>query len=340
MMKKVVTMGEIMLRLSAPHYQEIEQAQSFDVNYGGGEANVAISLSRLGLNSSFVSKLPNNSLGYSANQFLNRFGVKTDQMIFGGDRLGIYFLEKGYSIRSSKIIYDRKDSAFATSKIEEYDFEKIFADADWFHISGITPALNEEIFELTKKALASAKQLGLTTSCDLNFRSSLWSFEKAREKMTELIKDVDVCIGVEPLQLLDEDGKDIKDNLPEHPCVDDYKEIIKELQKRFDIKYLAMTFREHLSVNRNRLKSVLSDGNNFYESSEIEIDIVDRVGTGDAFSAGVIYSLINEFEPQYAIDFATGCFALKHTIEGDVNLLRTDDIIQYMQQKNSFSIKR
>ena len=157
-MKKVVTMGEIMLRLSAPHYQEIEQAQSFDVNYGGGEANVAISLSRLGLNSSFVSKLPNNSLGYSANQFLNRFGVKTDQMIFGGDRLGIYFLEKGYSIRSSKIIYDRKDSAFATSKVDEYDFEKIFADADWFHISGITPALNEEIFQLTKKALSSAKQ--------------------------------------------------------------------------------------------------------------------------------------------------------------------------------------
>ena len=339
-MKKVVTMGEIMLRLSSPSYQEIEQAQSFDVNYGGGEANVAISLSRLGLNSSFVSKLPNNSLGYSANQFLNRFGVKTDQMIFGGDRLGIYFLEKGYSIRSSKIIYDRKDSAFATSKVDEYEFEKIFADADWFHISGITPALNEEIFQLTKKALASAKQLGLTTSCDLNFRSSLWSFENAREKMTELIKDVDVCIGVEPLQLLDDEGKDIKDCLPEHPCVDDYKEIIKELHKRFDIKYLAMTFREHLSVNKNRLKTVLSDGNNFYESAEIEIDIVDRVGTGDAFSAGIIYSLINDFEPQNAVNFATACFALKHTIEGDVNLLRKDDIIQYMQQKNSFSIKR
>ena len=158
--------------------------------------------------------------------------------------------------------------------------------------------------------------------------------------MTELIKDVDVCIGVEPLQLLDDEGKDIKDCLPEHPCVDDYKEIIKELHKHFDIKYLAMTFREHLSVNKNRLKTVLSDGNNFYESAEIEIDIVDRVGTGDAFSAGIIYSLINDFEPQNAVNFATACFALKHTIEGDVNLLRKDDIIQYMQQKNSFSIKR
>ena len=245
-----------MLRLSAPRYQEIEQAQSFDVNYGGGEANVAISLSRLGLNSSFVSKLPDNSLGYSAKQFLNHYGVATDQMIFGKGRLGIYFLEKGFSIRSSKIIYDRKDSAFALSKVDEYDFEKIFVGADWFHISGITPALNEEIFRLTKKALSSAKQLGLITSCDLNFRSALWTFEEARKKMTELMKDVDVCIGVEPLQLLDEGGEDLKDRLPEHPCVEDYKEIIKELHKRYDINYLAMTFREHLSVNKNRLKSV------------------------------------------------------------------------------------
>ena len=215
----------------------------------------------------------------------------------------------------------------------------IFAGADWFHISGITPALSEEIFNLTKKALSVAKQLGLTTSCDLNYRSSLWSFEDAREKMTELIKDVDVCIGVEPLQLLDKDGTDIKDRLPEHPDVDDYKDIMNELHKRFDIKYLAMTFRNHLSVNRNRLKTMLSDGNSFYESAEIEVDIVDRVGTGDAFSAGIIYSLINEFEPQYAINFATACFALKHTIEGDVNLLNATDIEQYVQQKN-FSIKR
>ena len=338
-MKKVVTMGEIMLRLSTPNYQKIEQSQSFDANYGGGEANVAISLSQLGLKSSFVSKLPNSSLGNSANQFLNQYGVSTDHMVYGGDRIGIYFLEKGYSIRSSKIVYDRHGSAFATSNMDEYDFEKIFAGADWFHISGITPALSSEIFSLTKKALSAAKQLGLTTSCDLNYRSSLWSFEDAREKMTELIKDVDVCIGVEPLQLLDKDGTDIKDRLPEHPGVDDYKDIMNELHKRFDIKYLAMTFRNHLSVNRNRLKTMLSDGNTFYESAEIEVDIVDRVGTGDAFSAGIIYSLINEFEPQYAINFATACFALKHTIEGDVNLLNATDIEQYVQQKN-FSIKR
>lgn len=339
-MKKVVTMGEIMLRLSTPRFRKIEQAQSFEASYGGGEANVAISLSQLGLKSSFVSKLPNNSLGHSANQFLNRYGVSTDCMVFGGDRLGIYFLEKGFSIRSTKIVYDREDSAFAQSKMAEYDFEHIFKEADWFHISGITPALNKDIFELTKKALAEAKKRGIKTSCDLNYRSSLWSFAEARKKMTELIQGVDVCIGVEPLQLLDDNGKDIKDSLPNKPCVDDYKEIIKELHKRYGIKHIAMTFRDQLSAHHHHVKALLSDGENFYESAEINVEIVDRVGTGDAFSTGIIYSIINNFEPQHAIDFATACFALKHTIEGDVNLLSKDDIEQYLQAKNSFSIRR
>lgn len=339
-MKKVVTMGEIMLRLSTPGYQKIQQAGGFDIHYGGGEANVAIGLSQLGLHSSFVSKLPHNDLGISANQFLNRFGVGTDQMVFGGDRIGIYFLEKGFSIRSSKIIYDRSGSAFAGSKVAEYDFANLFRDAEWFHISGITPALNEEIFQLTKLALAAAKQQGLTTSFDLNYRSSLWSFEEARRKLTELMKDVDVCIGVEPLQLLDHEGRDIKDDLPEHPCPDDYKEIMKIMHERFDLKYIAMTYRNQLSVNHHRLKALLSDGRDFYHSSEIDVEIVDRVGTGDAFTTGLIYSLMNQYEPQAAVDFSTACFALKHTVEGDVNVLSLSDVEQYVQNKNSFSIKR
>ena len=339
-MKKVVTMGEIMLRLSTPGHQRVKQAQSFDIHYGGGEANVAIGLSQLGLNSSFVSKLPNNDLGISADEFLNRYGVETDHMVFGGDRMGIYFLEKGHSIRPSKIFYDRSGSAFAGSKAAEYDFAQIFADADWFHISGITPALNEEMFQLTSLALTAAKQQGLTTSCDLNYRSSLWSFEEARRKMTELMKNVDVCIGVEPLQLLDTEGRDIKDNLPEQPGPDDYKEIMKIMHERFDLKYIAMTYRNQLSVNHHRLKALLSDGSDFYQSSEIDVDIVDRVGTGDAFSTGLIYSLINQYESQAAVDFATACFALKHTVEGDVNVLSFSEVEQYVQHKNSFSIKR
>lgn len=337
-MKKVVTLGEIMLRLSAPNYQKIVQAQSFDAVYGGGEANVAVSLAKFGLKSSFVTKLPQNALGTSAEQQLNRFGVSTEHVLHGGERLGIYFFEKGFSIRPSKVYYDRKNSAFAMSKVEEYDFDKIFADADWFHISGITPALNEELFQLTKKALEAAKERGLTTSCDLNYRSALWPFEKAREKMTELIEYVDVCIGIEPLTLLGEDGKDVKDQLPKKPSREDYLAVMEQLHERYGIRYVAMTKRDHVSVNCNRLQAYLYDGRELYQSSEVEVDIIDRVGTGDAFSAGIIYSLLNNYEPQNAIEFATGCFALKHTIEGDANLIPISDVEKYMSR--SFSINR
>lgn len=337
-MKKVVTLGEIMLRLSAPNYQKIVQANSFDAVYGGGEANVAVSLAKFGLSSSFVTKLPQNAVGTSAEQQLNRFGVLTNHVLHGGDRLGIYFLEKGYSIRPTKVYYDRKYSAFAMSKADEYDFDSIFADADWFHISGITPALNEDLFDLTKKSLIAAKEKGLTISCDLNYRSALWSFEKAREKMTELIEFVDVCIGIEPLKLLDAAGEEMKDRLPEHPSIDDYARVMEELHKQYGLKYVAMTKREHVSVNCNKLQAYLFDGSKFYQSTEVEVDIIDRVGTGDAFSAGMIYSLISGFEPGQAVEFATGCFALKHTIEGDANLIPISDVEKYMER--SFSINR
>lgn len=327
-----------MLRLSPPGYQLIEQANAFEAVYGGTEANVAISLARFGLQSSFVSKLPQNPLGAAAEQYLNRFGVTTEHMLYGGERLGIYFLEKGYSVRSSQVVYDRKHSSFAMARMEEFDFEAIFSGANWFHVSGITPALNEELFQITKTALQKAKEMGLKTSCDLNYRRALWSFAEARKKMTELIQYVDVCIGIEPLELPGEDGKDKKDLLPKDANLDDYKEIIHEIQQKFRIPYLAMTWRDHLSVNRNRLQAMLSDGTNFYHAPETEVEIVDRVGAGDAFSAGIIYSLITGSMPQEAIDFAMSCFALKHTIEGDVNLLGLEDIRDY--QKHNFKIRR
>lgn len=339
-MKKVVTMGEIMLRLSTPGYQKIQQAHTFEIHYGGGEANVAIGLSQLGLNSSFVSKLPCSEVGMSAKQFLNRYGVETNDMIFGGDRIGIYFLEKGYSIRPTKIIYDRSGSAFSQSKVEEYDFDQIFADANWFHISGITPALNDDIFQLTSMALEAAKRKGLTTSLDLNYRSSLWSFAEARRKMTMLMKDVDACIGVEPLELLDEEGKEIKDGLPRNPSPSDYESIMKMMYERFGLTSIAMTYRDQLSVNHHHLKAMLYDGHNFYRSAEMNVEIVDRVGTGDAFSTGLIYSLVNEYEPQKAVDFATACFALKHTVEGDVSVETLADVECFVKDRNSFSIKR
>lgn len=339
-MKKVVTLGEIMLRLTTPNYQKIEQAQSFYSVYGGGEANVAVALSQLGLQSSFVSKLPKNALGKSAEQYLQRYGVQTDHMRYGGDRLGIYFLEKGFSVRSSAVLYDRQFSSFAMAKMNEFDWDVIFEEADWFHVSGITTALNEETFSLTKTALIAAKKKGLMTSLDLNYRSSLWPFETARVKMTELLPYVDVCIGVEPLQLLNEAGEDIKDQFPYPHSVDDYKKIITLLHERYHLKYIAMTFREALAVNRNRLKVMLSNGESFYESEEVEVEVVDRVGTGDAFSAGIIYGLIQQLQNESVINFALGCFALKHTIEGDANILSKEEIDQYIENKHSLSIKR
>ncbi len=339
-MKKVVTLGEIMLRLTTPGFDKIEQARNFAATYGGGEANVAISLAQLGLNSSYITKLPENPLGHTVNQFLTGLGVNIDHVIYGGDRLGIYYLEKGHSIRSSKVIYDRSGSSFAASKVSEYDLDAAFEGADWFHVSGITPALNEEMFQLSKKALQVAKQKGLTTSCDLNYRSKLWTFEDARRKMAELAEYVDLCIGVEPMQLLGEDGQDVKDSYPKPISKENYQEIMKRLQQHFGFKHIAMTFRKQMAANRNRLHAVLCDGNSFYESSEVEVEIVDRVGTGDAFSAGMIYSLINDFEPQHAVDFATACFALKHTIEGDANLLLLPDVEQFLEQKGSMDIKR
>lgn len=223
--------------------------------------------------------------------------------------------------------------------MEEFDFDTIFADADWFHVSGIKPALNEELFLITKTALMKAKEKGLTTSCDLNYRA-LWPFDVARKKMTELIKYVDVCIGVEPLELLDGNGNDIKDRLPKPEKQEDYQDIVRQIQKRYNIQYLAMPHRNVLSVNRNRLSAMLSDGTDFYKSDRVKVEIVDRVGAGDAFSAGIIYSLITMMEPQKAIEFATECFALKRTIEGDVKLLEVSDIEYFIKNKDDLSIKR
>jgi 2-dehydro-3-deoxygluconokinase len=339
-MKKVVTLGEIMLRLTTPGFDKIEQARNFAATYGGGEANVAISLAQLGLDTSYVTKLPENPLGHTVNQFLTGLGVGTEHIIYGGERLGIYYLEKGHSIRSSKVIYDRKYSSFAMSKVNEYDFDAIFEGADWFHLSGITPALNEGMFELSKKALQVAKEKGITTSCDLNYRSKLWTFEDARRKMAELAEYVDLCIGVEPLQLLGEDGQDVKDSYPKPISKENYKEIMQRLKEHFGFEHIVMTFRNQISVNTNILHAMLLDGDSFYESTEVEVDSVDRVGTGDAFSAGMVYALLNGFDPQHTVDFATACFALKHTIEGDANLLHLSDVEQFLAQKGSISITR
>jgi len=339
-MKRVVTLGEIMLRLSPPDYKRITQATSLDVVYGGGEANVAVSLANLGIEAIFVTKLPNHSLGSSAVQYLNKYGVDTSSVIRGGERVGIYFLEKGYSIRPSAVIYDRANSAFALSNPNEYNFGKVFESADWFHFSGITPALSESCFDITLKALQEAKRQGIIVSCDLNYRKKLWDFSEARRVMTKLMEYVDVCIGVEPLALLDENGKDRKDDILKAHTPEEYKEVFSLLKQRFGFKYIAATSRKSLSAHRNILQAMLSDGIHTYTSAAHEVEIIDRVGGGDAFSAGLIYGLIHGYDLKHATEFANASFVLKHTIHGDGSLITTSEIEQYIQSNGNTLINR
>ncbi len=327
MNKKVVTFGEIMLRLSPPDYKRFIQADSFDVTYGGGEANVSVSLANFGLDVYYVTKLPDNPLGDAALNHLRRFGVKTDYIIRGGDRLGIYFLEIGVAQRPSKVIYDRAGSAIAKAKVGDFDWDKIFKDAEWFHFTGITPALSDSAAELTLKAIKKAKQMGVKVSCDLNYRKKLWSSDKANKVMTSLMKYVDVALGNE------EDAEKIFGiKAPQSDVVygklseEGYRFVAKELIKRFNFKLVAITLRESYSASDNGWSALIYDGKNFYTSTKYKIHIVDRVGGGDAFAGGLIYSLINEREIKQALEFAVAASCLKHTIPGDFNMGGIDEV--------------
>jgi len=326
-MKKVVTMGEIMLRLSTPRYERFVQADSFDVVYGGGEANVAVSLANYGLEPYFVSKLPKNPIGDSAANHLRRFGVKTDYIARGGDRVGIYFLETGASMRPSKVVYDRAHSAIAEADIEDFDFDEIFKDAEWFHFSGITPALSEKAAVVTEEALKAAKKHGVTVSVDLNYRKKLWTPERAKEVMTNLMQYVDVCIGNE------EDAEKVLGFKPGNTDVttgelelEGYKSIFKQMKETFDFKYVVTTLRESYSASDNGWSALIYDGNEFYHSKKYDVRIVDRVGGGDSFAGGLIYSLVTGKDFKYALEFAVAASALKHTIHGDFNLVTADEV--------------
>lgn len=326
-MKKVVTMGEIMLRLSTPRYERFVQADSFDVVYGGGEANVAVSLANYGLTPYFVSKLPKNPIGDSAVNHLRRFGVNTDYIARGGDRVGIYFLETGASMRPSKVVYDRAHSAIAEADIADFDFDEIFNDAEWFHFSGITPALSQKGAILTEEALKAAKKHGVIVSVDLNYRKKLWTPEKAKEVMTKLMQYVDVCIGNE------EDAEKVLGFKPGNTDVttgelelDGYKSIFKQMKETFDFKYVVTTLRESYSASDNGWSALIYDGDEFYHSKKYDVRIIDRVGGGDSFAGGLIYSLVSGKNFKDALEFAVAASALKHTIHGDFNLVTVDEV--------------
>lgn len=327
MSKKVITMGEIMLRLSTPGYKRFVQSESFDVTYGGGEANVAVSLANYGLDAHFVTKLPNNPIGQSAINHLRRFGVDTDYIARGGERVGIYYLEAGASMRPSKVVYDRANSAIAEASISDFDFDSIFEGAEWFHFSGITPAISKESAKLTEEALKAAKKHGVTVSVDLNYRKKLWTEEEAKETMTKLMEYVDVCIGNE------EDAEKTLGFKPGETDVtkgelelDGYKSIFKQMKEKFGFKYIASTLRESYSASDNGWSALIYDGEEFHHSKKYDVRIVDRVGGGDSFAAGLIYSLVTGKEFKDSVEFAVAASAMKHTISGDFNLVTVDEV--------------
>lgn len=341
MSKKVVTLGEIMLRLSTPDYKRFVQSDSFDVTYGGGEANVAAALCNYGLNGTFVTKVPNNPIGQSAINHLRRFGVDTQFIVRGGDRLGIYFLETGASMRASQVVYDRAGASIAEIDIAELDFDTIFEEADWFHTTGITPALSDKAAAVTEAALKAARAKGIVTSIDLNYRKKLWSKEKAREVMTRLCQYVDVCIGNEE----DADttlgfkaaGTDVtKGELN----LDGYKSVFEQMKEKFGFKYIASTLRESHSASDNGWSALVYDGHDFYHTKSYEVRIVDRVGSGDSFASGFIFGLVTGMTLSEAAEFGVAASALKHTIPGDLNHATLTEVKELMKGDGSGRVQR
>lgn len=326
-MAKVVTMGEIMLRLSTLGNQRIIQSDSFDVCYGGGEANVAVSLANYGHDTSFVTKVPSNLIGDSAIAALRKFNVNCDYVARGGERLGIYFLETGASMRASTVTYDRAHSSIAEADPEDFDFDAIFKDADWFHFTGITPAISDKAAKLTEEALKAAKRHNLTVSVDLNYRKKLWTPEKAQAVMTDLMQYVDVCIGNE------EDADKVLGFKPGNTDVTSgelelsgYKEIFKQMIDKFGFKYVASSLRESYSASDNGWSACIYDGNEFYHSTKYDIRIVDRVGGGDSFASGLICGLLDKKPMKDALEFGVAASALKHTIPGDFNMVSREEV--------------
>ena len=326
-MGKIVTLGEIMLRLSPTGNYRFVQGESFQIFPGGGEANVAVSLANYGHTACFVSKLPSHEIGQIAVNALRRYGVKTEYISRGGDRVGLYYAETGASMRPSKVIYDRAHSAIAEADISDFDFDKIMEDADWFHWSGITPAISDKAAEIVRVACEAAKRHGVTVSVDLNFRKKLWTSEKAISVMRPLMQYVDVCIGNEEDANMCLGYKPDADVEGGKTDAEGYYEIFKGMMKEFGFKYVVSTLRESYSASHNGWKALIYDGKTFYESKHYDINpIIDRVGGGDSFSAGLIHGLLSYKDQAKALEFAVAASALKHTIPGDFNLVSTSEV--------------
>ena len=326
-MGKVVTFGELMLRLAPENYLRFVQSEKYEATFGGAEANVAVSLANYGQDVAFVSKLPAHEIGQAAVNSLRKFGVDTSKIVRGGDRVGIYYCEKGASQRPSKVVYDRAHSAIAEATAADFDWDKIFDGVEWFHFTGITPALSDGVAAITLEACKKAKEKNITISCDLNFRKKLWSKEKAGRVMGELCRYIDYCIANE------EDAKDVFGIEADNSDIyggkldrDGYISVAKKLTERFGFKGVAITLRESKSANDNDWSGMLYTGGQAYFSKKYSMHIVDRVGGGDSFGGGLIYALSNGYDPQSAIGFAVAASCLKHSIEGDYNMVSLAEV--------------
>lgn len=340
---KVVTFGEILLRLAAPGYTKLFQKDTLDATFCGGEANVAVSLSNFGIDSLFVTKLPDSDVGHAAAHSLDYFKVDTSNIVYGDGRMGLYYLEKGASQRPSKVIYDRAYSAIALAKREEFNWDSIFDGADWFHWTGINPALSGELVLICEDACNAAKAKGLSVSCDLNYRGKLWTSEKAQEVMKPLMKYVDVCICNE------EDAEKvlgIKNELSDIEAGElsqaGYVHTAEMIYSYYGCKYIATTLRKSYSASRNGWSAMLYDAEALepYFSREYDIQIVDRVGGGDSFGAGLIYALGVGMGCQEAVEFATAASCLKQTIEGDFNRSTVKDVETLIRSGGNGRVQR
>jgi len=340
--KKVVFFGELMMRLATKRYERIVQANEFDVDYTGAEANSGISLVNYGLQSYVVSSVPDNPVGQACINSMRQYGLNTDYVQRRGFRLGIYYVENGASQRPSSFLYNRKGSAITEMRVGDYNWDEIFQGKDWFHFTGITPALADSVAEITKEACIAAKKHGLTVSCDLNFRSKLWPREKAQKVMTELMEYTDVLFTNEDeanaVFVIKAKGTDVKTGkLDEHG----YEDVARQLHEKFNLQYVSITLRGSISATINDWSGMIYDGKEFYHSKKYHIDfIVDRVGGGDAFSAGILYGILTGMSMQNTVDFAAAASCLKHTIHRDFNLATLDEVMTLMKGDASGRIQR
>jgi len=347
---KFITVGEIMLRLTPPNYEKIRTAGTFEVSYGGSEANIALALANLGVDSTFFSVVPKNSLGKSAIRMLRSNDVHCTPVILSTPeqtpthRLGCYFVETGYGIRASKVTYDRKNSAMAEFDFSSIDLGQLLDGFTWLHLSGITPALSPSCGELIMNCLRTAKEKGLTVSFDGNFRSKLWTWEQARDFCTQCLPYVDVLFGIEPYHLWKDESDhskgDVKDGVPFHPSYEQQDEIFQAFIARYpNLKCIARHVRYANSCSENSLKAFMWYENHTFESKLFTFNILDRVGSGDAFASGLIYALMHDYKPMDIVNFGVASSAIKHTIRGDANI--TDDVSTIRNLMNmNYDIKR